>query len=160
MITYRIGIIPLIKNLKWKIPDVKHPWYADNVRALGTSATLEKYFDSLTCQGPVWGYHPDPTKSVLIVRLENLEAGRVFIRRHRFRVRMGARYLWGYIGNNKSKRNWLRERTLTWEKISTRSEKPRGNIIRRVTPQWCVQSNKSGYFYNAPPGTRETCSTE
>ena len=27
-----------------------------------------------------------------------------------------AHYLGGYIGDNKSKRDWLRERTLTWEK--------------------------------------------
>ena len=34
------------------------------------------------------------------------------------------------------------------------------NIPRRVTPQWCVKSNKRGYFYNVSPGTRETCSRE
>ena len=36
---------------------------------------------------------------------------------------MGARYLGGYIGDDKSKQNWLRERTLTWENnINTISE--------------------------------------
>ena len=35
----------------------------------------------------------------------------------------GARYLGGYVGDNESKRHWLRERTLTWEKnISMISE--------------------------------------
>ena len=29
---------------------------------------------------------------------------------------MGARYLGGYIGDDKYKHDWLRERTLTWEK--------------------------------------------
>ena len=29
---------------------------------------------------------------------------------------MGARYLGGYIGDDESKSDWLRERTLTWEK--------------------------------------------
>ena len=42
-------------------------------------ARLENYFDSLTRQGPGQGYHPDPIKSVLIVFLENLEAGKVFV---------------------------------------------------------------------------------
>ena len=33
---------------------------------------------------------------------------------------MGTRSLGGYIGNDESKNDWLRERTLTWEKnIST-----------------------------------------
>ena len=43
--------------------------------------------------------------------------------RHRFRVCTGARYLGGYIGENGSKLDWLRERTRMWEKnISTISK--------------------------------------
>ena len=34
------------------------------------------------------------------------------------------------------------------------SAKPWGNILRRVTPIWHTQSNQSGYFFNASPGTR------
>ena len=78
MIVYGIGILPLIKNLKREIPDVTHPWYAEDAGALGTFARLETYFDSLTRQvlGP--GYHSYPTKSVLIVRPDNLEAVKMF----------------------------------------------------------------------------------
>ena len=39
---------------------------------------------------------------------------------HGFRVCTGANYLGGYIGDNESKHNWQRERTLKWEEeIST-----------------------------------------
>ena len=41
MITYGIGILSLIKNLKWEIPDVTKPWYADDTGALGTFERLE-----------------------------------------------------------------------------------------------------------------------
>ena len=75
MIEYRIGILPLIKNLKQEIPGVTQPWYADDVRDLGTFVRLETYFDLITRQGPGRGYHPDPTKSVLILRPENIEVG-------------------------------------------------------------------------------------
>ena len=78
MMAYGIGILPLIKNLKRKIPDVTQPCYADNAVALGAFTRLDTSFDSLTRPGPVWGYHPEPTKSVLIVLPENLEAGKVF----------------------------------------------------------------------------------
>ena len=74
MITYRIGILPLIKNLKREIPDVTQPWYADDSGYLGTFTRLETYFNSLTRQGLGWGYHPEPYKSVLIVCPENIEA--------------------------------------------------------------------------------------
>ena len=123
MIVYGIGILPLINNLKWDIPYVTQPWYADNVGALGTFTRLETYFDSLTYQVPRRGYHTEPPNSVLIVRPENLEDRKVFRRRHGFKVCTGARYIGGYIGLDKSKNDWLRERILTWEKnISTISE--------------------------------------
>ena len=82
IIVYEIGILPLIKNIKREIPDVTQPWYADNAGALGTFARLETYFDSLTRQGPGRGYHSKPTKSILIVWPENIEAGKSFGKRH------------------------------------------------------------------------------
>ena len=126
MIAYRIEIIPLIKKLKREIPDVTQPWYADDAGALGVFAILETYFDSLTCHSPGQEYHPEPIKSVLIVRPENLETVKLFRACHGFRLCRGSRYLGGYIGHNKSKHDWMRERTLTWEKnISTISKTAR-----------------------------------
>ena len=40
MIAYRISILPLIKNLKWEIPDVAQTGYADNAGVLGTFSIL------------------------------------------------------------------------------------------------------------------------
>ena len=123
MIAYGIGILPLIKNLKQEIPDITQPWYADDNGALDKLARLETYFDSLTHHSPGQGYHPEPSKSVLILHPQNLEAGKVFVERYGSRVCMGAHYLGGYIGGNNSKRNWLTDRTLTWERnINTISE--------------------------------------
>ena len=116
MIAYGIIILPLIKNFKWEIFNVTQPWYAENSGALCMFAILETYFDSLTHQGPGRGYHPEPTNSIIIVRPENLEAGKCFGRHHGFRVCTGARYLGGYIGDDKFKRDWLIECKLTWEK--------------------------------------------
>ena len=50
------------------------------------------------------------------MNLDNLDAGKEFGARHRFKVRMGARYLGGYIRDHESKSDWMRERTLMWEK--------------------------------------------
>ena len=115
MIAYRIRILPLINNLKQEIPDFTQPWYADKYGALCTFARLETYFYSLTRQVLGRGYHPDPTKSVLILCPENIEVREVFGAQHGFRVCTGAHDLGGYIGDNKSKRDWLRERTLMWK---------------------------------------------
>ena len=62
----------------------------------------------------------------MIVRPENIEAGEVFGECHGSRVCTGAHFIGGYIRDDKSKRNWLRESTLTWEKnINTISETAR-----------------------------------
>ena len=86
MIGYGIGILPLIKNLKREITDVTQPWYADDAGALGTFSRLETYFDLLTHQGPGRRYYPELSKSVMIVRLENIDAGKVFGACHGFKV--------------------------------------------------------------------------
>ena len=71
MIVYRIGILPLVKNLKREIPDVTQPWYADDYGALGTFTKVETYFDLLTRQGPEQKYYPEPSKSILIMHMGN-----------------------------------------------------------------------------------------
>ena len=120
IITYGIGILSLINNLKQEIPDVTQPWYADDAGDLGAFTRLETYFDLLIHQCLGQEYHPKPSKSILILRPYNIEAGKVSVARHGFKVCKGARYLRGYIMDDKSKCNCMRERTLTWEKnIST-----------------------------------------
>ena len=48
--------------------------------------------------GPGRGYYSTFSQSLLIVHLENPEAGKEFGTLHGFKVRTGARYLGGYIG--------------------------------------------------------------
>ena len=76
MIQYRIEILLLIKKLKWEIPDVTKPWYTDNVGSLGTFTRIETYFNSLTLQVPGRRYYTKPSKSLMIVHLENIKAGK------------------------------------------------------------------------------------
>ena len=93
MISYKIGILPLIKNLKQEIPDVTQPWYADDAGALGTFTRIETYFNLLTRQGLGHGYDPEPPKRILIVHMDNIESGKDFGARHGFKVCTGTRYI-------------------------------------------------------------------
>ena len=74
MITYCIGILPLIQNLKQEIPDVTQPWYSENAGELGMFARIETYFNSLTHQGPGRVYYTGLSKSALIIYPDNLES--------------------------------------------------------------------------------------
>ena len=153
MVAYGISILPLTNNLKREISDVTHPWYAEDAVVLGKFVIIEVYFNSLTRQGLGRGYYSKPSKSVMIVYPYNIEDGKELGAHHGFKVCTALHYLGGYIGDDKSKSDWLREHTLTWEKKLTLSAKPRVNIPRRVMPRWYMQSNQSGYFYNTSPGT-------
>ena len=168
IISYGIRILPLIKNIKWEIPDVKYPSYADNAGALGRFARLETYFDSLTLQGLGRGYHPKPTKSELIVRPDNIEAGKMFGVRHRFRVCTGARYLRGYIGDENSKHNRLRDSTMTWEKNINTIRKTAGKypqesysaVVCAIQSEWifiqCLTWYTGNLFAGVEKMIRET----
>ena len=93
MVAYGIVILPLIKCLNSTYPDAKQPWYTDDAGALGMCDHLEIYFKSLKRNGPSRGYYPKPTKSILVVHLQNLKAGELFCRCRGLKVCKGALYL-------------------------------------------------------------------
>ena len=75
IVAYMIGFLPLIKVLKSTYPDVTHPCYANDYGALGTSDNLEIHFNLLKLHDTARRYYPEPTKIILIVHLNNPEAG-------------------------------------------------------------------------------------
>ena len=75
----------------------------------------------------------------------------------------GTRSLGGYIGNDESKNDWLRERTLTWEKnISTISETvgkyPQENyaaVVRAIQSEWIFLQHVTWYTGDAFEGVEK-----
>ena len=65
--------------------------------------------------------HPDHPK-----------AGKEFGAHHEFKVCTGGRYCGGCIGYDKSKIDWLIERTLTWEKNIGMISKTVGEYIQDI----------------------------
>ena len=123
MVTDVIDILPLIKNLRAEFPDITQPWYAENSGALVIFVTAELYFNFLKELGRYKGINLKPSKIVLIVHPDNLKSGKMFVLCHGFKVCTGACYLGLFIGDDESKRDWLKERTEMWEqKIHTISK--------------------------------------
>ena len=91
MVAYGIGLPPLIKRLKLAHTDIAQPWYVDDTGALCTLDNIGLYFNSLKRYGLGHGYYPEPSKSVVIVHLDNLAAGKYFGLCHGFKVCTGAR---------------------------------------------------------------------
>ena len=116
LVAYNIGFLPLIKKMKAAYLEVTEPWYTDNSGALGKFNNVELYFNSLKLNGPAWGYYPYSTKVILIVNLDNVEAGKLFGSSRGFKVCMGAHYLGGCIRDEESKRKWLKDWKEKWER--------------------------------------------
>ena len=78
MFMHAIGTLPLIRSLRdpgrWT-----QSWYADDASAGGTLPKLREWFNLLCPCGPAFSYHPEPTKSFVVVtdRWKN-EAAAIF----------------------------------------------------------------------------------
>ena len=65
MAMYTIGTLPLISHLTGL---VKQCWYADDSAAGGKLSKLKQWWDLLSSVGPRYGYFPNATKTILIVK--------------------------------------------------------------------------------------------
>ena len=83
MVDYGVLLLQLTIKLKSEFPKVKSPQYVGDGSAAGT---LKKYFFIFKrlCEiGPDYGYVPEESKSVLIVRSKN-NKGRIFQKKHNY----------------------------------------------------------------------------
>ena len=111
MVSYIILTLLLIKRLNPTYSDVTQTWNDNGVGSLGTFNNLEQYSNSLKRNNTYRGYYLGPTKIIMIVHPINLESGGLFGQCHGFKVCTGARYLGGYIQDDKSKVDWLKKHT-------------------------------------------------
>ena len=94
------------------------------------------------------------------MHLENIEAGKEFGKCHGFKMLTGARYIGGYIADDKSKRYWLRERTLIWEKNIGAIRKTMGKypqesyatVACAIQPEWIFLQRVTWYTGDAFTG--------
>ena len=70
--------------------------------------TVPFYYNSIRQIYPGRRYYPKPSKSVLIVHLDDLETRKLFGLFHGFKVFFGACYLGGFIRDDESRYDWLK----------------------------------------------------
>ncbi len=116
MVGYGVGVLPLIRKLKAEFPTVSQPWYADDAGAGAKFTDILAFFKRLKELGPQYGYFPEASKSILVVRESNLEAAEKFFSSQQFRVTTGERYLGGYIGAREDQDEWVDGKTTDWTK--------------------------------------------
>ena len=71
MAMYALATVPLIHLLSNNSPDVKQAWYADDATGAGSCEKLRHWWDEIVRLGPAYGYHPNSSKTYLIVKEEH-----------------------------------------------------------------------------------------
>ena len=93
--------------------NVKDIWYADDGGAGGSLKDVREWWESLCKEGPLFGYHPKPQKSWLIVKPGLLQEGKAIFPDVNV-TDIGHRYLGSYIGLEEGKENFVMEKVEKW----------------------------------------------
>ena len=92
-------------------------WYADDASATGKLELIKDYFEELMKVAPSYGYFPEPSKSILIVRSNSLEHTQSFLQAEEleFELKTGHRFLGGFLGEASTRHEWLKDLISKWE---------------------------------------------
>ena len=74
MAIYAVATIPLIKQPKVTSEKTKQVWYTDDATASGQLQNLKTWWNELQRIWPRYGYFPNPNKTWLIVKEEDILA--------------------------------------------------------------------------------------
>ena len=157
-----IYIYQIYQKLRFYQVDLKQIWYADDAAAGGKLKDIRKWWLKLCESGPIFGYHPKPSKSWIIVKPQHLdEAKRLFPELQVTDV--GHKYLGSYIGAEEGKVEFIEEKIKEWMKdiddiSKTATREPqvayaayiyglskRWNYVCRTTPNIAAQLRKLEY---------------
>ena len=71
MAMFALAIVPLIMKLMEVCQTVYQVWFADDATAAASGEQLKQWWDALSIFGPHFGYSPNATKTILVVKDEH-----------------------------------------------------------------------------------------
>ena len=113
MAMYGVGILPLVRKLKKPAVRTQN-WYVDDSGVSAKLRRMREWFDELCDFGPSYGYYPEPTKCVLVVKkgLES-EAKEIF-EGTGVKIVSGGKYLGGCVGDQKFVEEFVFQKVEKW----------------------------------------------
>ncbi len=118
MAFYALGIQPITTRLASVIRSktCRQCWYADDSTAIGKLKAIKLWWDELYHMGPKYGYHPKPTKTVLIIKDKDLmeEAKRIFGDTGILISPDGERHLGAALGSESFRENYVNNKIEKW----------------------------------------------
>ena len=115
-----VGIRPLINILAehTKVGECIQAWYADDSSAVGFLAKLKEWWDALCVTGPKLGYFPKPSKTILIVKNNELiPAAKALFGHSGIKIICnGERHLGAAIGSKEFRESYVSTKVAKWVK--------------------------------------------
>ena len=98
IVSYGLGILNLVRELRIDHLSTTQPWYADDAWAGGTFEGIRHHLDKMIVQGPPHDYFLETTKSVLFMSPHNVLRAEAFFWGYRLHIVTGRQYLRGFVG--------------------------------------------------------------
>ena len=161
MLIYAIAIIPLllraVSEIDIKQENAKAVAFADDFTGAGKISGLKVLWDFICQHGPQYGYHPQPTKTWLIVKPRFISnAKHVFQNTDVQITTEGQKHLGAVIGSNNFKCKFITEKVKTWmDEISLLSK-----IAKFAPHESCIcftsgYKHKISYLMRTIPNMKE-----
>ena len=110
IITYGIGALTLIRELRYAHPCVTQPWYMDDAGAGRKFGHILDHFNDMQARGTPRGYFLEPTKSILVVSQRNVPRAEEFFCGMGENIVTGSRYLGGFVGYRAAEDSCMEEK--------------------------------------------------
>ena len=113
---YACSLMPLLRKVKENCSTEcpKQVWYADDAASGGRLKQIKKWWDYLQKIGPMYGYHPKPSKTWLIVKQEHIKMAEALFPDVKITT-SGHRYLGSFIGDTNGLSEFIEEEMISWK---------------------------------------------
>ena len=117
MAVYALGVTPMLNILLIGIGNKHNRMvaFADDITAAGSLDALKQWWDHILEIGPSYGYFPQPTKSWLIVKPDQLDQARETFAGTEIKITSdGERHLGAVIGTDENKSQYINQKIDDW----------------------------------------------
>ena len=115
MAMYALAVVPLIRQLRAHVPEACQAWFADDATAVGPLSSLLQWWRHLSSVGPDFGYFPNASKTVLIVKPEHLAAAESIFANTNIQITaQSQRHLGAALGTRSFTGAYVSQKVATW----------------------------------------------
>ena len=117
MAFYALGVKPLITELASIVDPsaCKQIWYADDSTTAGKLDEIKKWWNFLCVRGPQYGYHSEPSKTVLIVKEDCVVMAKQMFKGCGIQVTSkGEHHLGAVLGTEEFRKSYVKDKVEKW----------------------------------------------